>query len=234
MKENKKWDTYFAQIIKVRLKEHKIEIKPKLGKLPLEADIVVIRTQEKAKTDNHPIWKNLAKINILEFKSINDKIDDYTLETLLVYGMLYKRKHKIPLSEEIKYWLIVPQIKKEFEKKYTEKIKSNDRINGLTQLEYKKEEILIVEYEQLDIKEEYLDLKVFGNKEIFYTLENILLNTIKEYALDEEVKNMVFNLRQEELTEVLEMNKKLKNRIDPKLIEVLGLGRGTRYIKVKT
>jgi len=33
----KSYDSYFAQIIKIRLKEHIVEIKPKVGHLPLEA-----------------------------------------------------------------------------------------------------------------------------------------------------------------------------------------------------
>ena len=212
----KKWDTYFAQIIKIRLKEHTVEVKPKVGHLPLEADIMVIKRKDKANTDSHPIWKHLDQMNLIEFKSLNDRIDPYTLDILLVYGMLYKRVKKISPAQKIKHWLIVPELKQENKEALVYK---KSILNGLSEYQYKTEQIMILEYDKLDLKQEYVDLKIFGKKDIFSTVEMFFTQESQDNELEHEIANMLTNLRDIEVMEVIEMSPKLKRYTRQDILE---------------
>lgn len=60
---------------------------PKLGKLPLKADLVIISPQnQQGEWQTHPLWKFLTDQNLLEFKSIADPLKPGDFEVLLAYN----------------------------------------------------------------------------------------------------------------------------------------------------
>jgi hypothetical protein len=97
-KERILWDDAFKQLIREILTTWGLEVieDPKLGKLPLKADLVIIRRRDiPGEWRKHPIWKHLSSCNLVEFKSITDSIRFGTFEKFLAYTLLYRIKFKV-------------------------------------------------------------------------------------------------------------------------------------------
>ena len=86
------YDDSFKQLMSETLPPLGLKVieEPKLGKLPLKADLVVItRQQSAAKWKKHPLWLHLTHHSLIEFKSISDPFETGDFEVLLSYTLLY-------------------------------------------------------------------------------------------------------------------------------------------------
>lgn len=106
------WDDAFKQLMRDILSTLGLQVleEPKLGKLPLKADLVIIsRKGSSGKWRNHPLWQHFSQRNLLEFKSINDPLLPGDFEVLLAYTLLYRVKFKIGYDTRLSSWLVVPK-----------------------------------------------------------------------------------------------------------------------------
>ncbi|PIQ25188.1 hypothetical protein COW36_23045 [bacterium (Candidatus Blackallbacteria) CG17_big_fil_post_rev_8_21_14_2_50_48_46] len=107
------WDDAFKQLMRETLGTLGLEVieDPKLGKLPLKADLVIISPQDQqGEWQTHPLWKYLTDQNLLEFKSIADPLKPGDFEVLLAYTLLYRVKFKIGYEAHLSSWLVVPSL----------------------------------------------------------------------------------------------------------------------------
>ncbi|PIQ29013.1 hypothetical protein COW36_18555 [bacterium (Candidatus Blackallbacteria) CG17_big_fil_post_rev_8_21_14_2_50_48_46] len=107
------WDDAFKQLMRETLSTLGLEVieDPKLGKLPLKADLVIISPQDRqGEWKTHPLWKHLSDQNLLEFKSIADPLKPGDFEVLLAYTLLYRVKFKIGYSDHLSSWLVLPSL----------------------------------------------------------------------------------------------------------------------------
>ncbi|PKL80030.1 MAG: hypothetical protein CVV27_01025 [Candidatus Melainabacteria bacterium HGW-Melainabacteria-1] len=109
------WDDAFKQLMRETLTTLGLQVieDPKLGKLPLKADLVII-SQDKVAGEwrQHPLWQHLSEQNLLEFKSISDPMQPGDFEVLLAYTLLYRVKFKVGYDARLSSWLVVPSMNK--------------------------------------------------------------------------------------------------------------------------
>jgi len=85
-----------------------IEEEVPLSEAPLRADLVMIRTR----TDNvlpYP-FDLLGQQTLTEFKGPHDTATEKELETLEIYGLLYRHRHRLPARADLTLWLIASRI----------------------------------------------------------------------------------------------------------------------------
>ena len=86
------WDDTFKQVMSETLSILGLTVEEdvKLGKLPLKADLVIIRSDDLAgEWQQHPLWKYCQRWNLVEFKSIADPILFGDVEIWLAFTFLY-------------------------------------------------------------------------------------------------------------------------------------------------
>jgi hypothetical protein len=107
------WNESFQYIHETLLPQWGLQIltEVKLGKLHPRADLAIITPHRGSRRwKKHPLWQFVSKQNILEFKSVHDRIEPGDFEMLLVYSLLYRIKYKIPYSQALSSWLVIPHI----------------------------------------------------------------------------------------------------------------------------
>ncbi len=104
--------------------ERNVEIYPfeKLGTLPLEADIILLR--KKVNRDLaalHPeldfLMRHLGLYTVVEYKSPADRLTFDDLDTVRAYAMLCKRKFGLSEDSDVRIALLYSLIEKDFFKK---------------------------------------------------------------------------------------------------------------------
>lgn len=201
------WDTHFAETMAIWLPKYnlKVETKVKLGKMLLESDLIVIKkTDAEPLWEKHPVWKHFTDYNIIEFKSVSDKFEQYDLGKLIIYGFAYQERKKLAIDADISLWLILPEITpllKKILNKHGEKlIKIGERL-------YKGKvffPLFILEYKDLPVNTDYYGLNIFTKKIDRTTANQIIESNIDKTLLDEYIKVLgIFHL--ETLKEVMNM-----------------------------
>lgn len=158
------YDDSFKQIMSdtLSLLGLKVIEEPKLGKLPLKADVVLItRQRAQAGWKKHPLWKHLTHHSLIEFKSVSDPFKTGDFEVLLSYTLLYRVKFKISYTKRLSSWLVVPAINRQLKQTlahYGIELKQVDL--GFWQSETLFP-LYIVEYNNLPFKLPYNTLKLF-------------------------------------------------------------------------
>ena len=112
-RELKHWDAHFAQLCEIWLPSFGLDVLTKfsLGKMPLQAGVVIIKkTEAEPLWLKHPLWKHLSDYNIVEFKSVSDRFEQYDLGKLITYGFAYQAKQKLSIESDLSLWLVVPVI----------------------------------------------------------------------------------------------------------------------------
>lgn len=107
------WNESFQHIHETLLPQWGLQIltEVKLGKLHPRADLAIITPHRGSRRwKKHPLWRFVSKQNILEFKSVHDRVEPGDFEMLLVYSLLYRIKYKIPYSQALSSWLVIPHI----------------------------------------------------------------------------------------------------------------------------
>lgn len=110
------WDPAFKQLMETTLSTLGLEVirDPKLGELPLEADLVIVRPDDlSGDWQQYPIWQHFCAQNLVEFKSVQDEPRFGDFEILLAYTLHYRAKDKIAYDTELASWLIVPNLNKQ-------------------------------------------------------------------------------------------------------------------------
>lgn len=98
----------------------KVIEEPKLGKLPLKADVVLLtRERSQAGWKKHPLWKHLTHHSLIEFKSVSDPFQPGDFEVLLSYTLLYRVKFKVSYTKRLSSWLVVPSINRHLKQTLT-------------------------------------------------------------------------------------------------------------------
>lgn len=140
----------------------KVIEEPKLGKLPLKADVVLItRERSQAGWKKHPLWKHLTHHSLIEFKSVSDPFQPGDFEVLLSYTLLYRVKFKVSYTKRLSSWLVVPSINRHLKQTLTHYgIVLKPQTPGF----WKSETLFplyVVEYNHLPVKLPYNTLKLF-------------------------------------------------------------------------
>jgi len=107
------WDDAFKQLMRETLSTLGLSVieDPKLGKLPLKADLVIISPADtQGEWLKHPLWQYLTDQNLLEFKSVADPLKPGDFEVLLAYTLLYRVKFKIGYEAHLSSWLVLPNL----------------------------------------------------------------------------------------------------------------------------
>ena len=248
-RELKHWDAHFAQLFAIWLPSFGliVETKFSLGRMPLQADAIVIKkTDAEPLWSVHPLWKYLSDYNIVEFKSISDRFEQYDLGKLITYGFAYQERNNLSIESDLSLWLVIPKITETVVKTIE---KQKETITNISQGFHKAKAyfpLYIIEYEELPIKEDYYGLKLFG-REIKDTARQVIkwegteslwreyidILTIFHLETFKEVEKMLSQKEirkgQEELLEIILQKmgkngyKKIINKIgEEKIINTLG------------
>lgn len=149
----------------------------RLGKLHPRADIAIITPNRGTRRwKQHPLWRFVSKQNILEFKSVNDKLEPGDFEMLLVYTLLYRIKYAIPYSQQLSSWLVIPTITPTLKRALKHYALSLKPIySGFWQMDMLWP-LYIVEYNHLPVDIPFASLKIFmqSGKPLQEMLTNML------------------------------------------------------------
>lgn len=163
-KSSTHWDAWFAQWLETLLPTLGLEVikKIQLGKLPLEADLVIIRrSKENNKWRIHALWKHLTHHSLIEFKSISDPLEKGDLQKLFAYASLYFIKADLSYSEKLSTWLILPQLNHESQKAFKyHHIELMPIVPGFWQ-GFSTYPFFVVEYNVLPLEADFADMKLF-------------------------------------------------------------------------
>ncbi len=188
------WDDTFKQLMAETLTSIglKVEEDVKLGKLPLKADLVIIRSDDLAgQWQQHPLWKHCQPWNLVEFKSVSDPILFGDVETWLAYTLLYRKKFEIAYEQGLSAWLIVEYRNKQLEQAlHHYQIQLKEILPGFWQAQ-SLFPIYVVAYRELPFELPYSTLKLFlksgkSVQEIF-DAEVVTNSIVKKATIQESV-----------------------------------------------
>ncbi len=208
LQEKIPWDDTFKQFMSatLRLLGLKTEEDVKLGKLPLKADLVIIRTDDLGgEWQQHPLWKHCQRWNLVEFKSVVDPVLFGDVETWFAYTLLYRKKFEIAYEQGLAAWLIV-----EYRNKQLEQALSHYHIElkaispGFWQAQ-SLFPIYIVAYRELPFDLPYSTLKLFlkSGKPVQEVFESVLRSKLGS-SFEESFKTAMELIHPLDAKEVLE------------------------------
>jgi hypothetical protein len=125
-----------------------VKKKLKVGKLPLEVDLVVIR-RVPGQSVGHPLWDHLAPHSLVEFKSIADPFHLAHWHRLLSYGGLYRNQEKLSAEVEVALWLVVPMFPEVLRRYMTGVTAWEPLLSGVERGRYGHYEVIVVAYNAL-------------------------------------------------------------------------------------
>jgi hypothetical protein len=161
------WDQLYAQWCELWFPTFDLNVlvKPVLGELPIEADLVVITetVDSQKRWKKHPLWQYFTPVNLLEFKSVHDAFETFDLEKLMAYIALYRGKYLIDHALRMSGWLIIPHISRKLRQALSsyriELIGLNPGFWRTDSLHFF--DLFVVEYERLPVTADFFDLKLF-------------------------------------------------------------------------
>ena len=125
------WHYFLAEVMQHLFDDRYLEVHPfeKLGTLPLEADIILLRQHSDVDLAAlHPefdfLLRHLGSYTVVEYKSPYDRLTPEDLDTVRAYAMLCKRKFGLARDQEVRIALLYSRTEKGFFRKCRE--------NGLT------------------------------------------------------------------------------------------------------
>ena len=103
------WHYFLAEVMQHLIDERNLEVHPfeKLGTLPLEADIILLKRQaDKDLAALYPefdfLMRHLGWYTVVEYKSPEDRLTHEDPDTVRAYAMLCKRKFGITLDRGVR------------------------------------------------------------------------------------------------------------------------------------
>lgn len=125
------WHHYLAAVMQRRLDSPALEVRAfeKLGSLPLEADIIILRRRAQADLtglapDFAFLLKLLRDILIVEYKSPKDRLQPSDFDTVRAYAMLCKRRFSARYDESVSVVMMYSGISSDF---FTDSAKNGHR-----------------------------------------------------------------------------------------------------------
>ena len=202
------WDDTFKQVMSetLTLIGLTVEEDVKLGKLPLKADLVIIRSDDlDGEWQQHPLWKYCQRWNLLEFKSVADPILFGDVETWLAYTLLYRKKFEIAYDQGLAAWLIVEYRNKQLDQALSHyQIDLQEISPGFWQAQ-SLFPIYIVAYRELPFELPYSTLKLFlkSGKPVQEVFESVLRSKLGS-SFEEPFKTAMELIHPLDAKEVLE------------------------------
>jgi hypothetical protein len=97
------YEAWMIQLLKRLFEKAKLRVDdhPKVGKLPLEIDLVAIAGRKKLFLKLPPLFHYFRQYNILEIKSEKDRFGIANLQKLQAYGWLYMAKRAIKSPKNV-------------------------------------------------------------------------------------------------------------------------------------
>jgi hypothetical protein len=115
------WHHYLAAVMQRRLDSPALEVRAfeKLGTLPLEADIIILRRRADVDLtglapDFEFLLKLLRDILVIEYKSPKDRLQLADLDTVRAYAMLCKRKFAARYDESVAVVMMYSSVDSDF------------------------------------------------------------------------------------------------------------------------
>jgi hypothetical protein len=227
-----KWDHYFAQwcIHWLPFLGLKAEEKPRFSQLPLEADVLVIRTDSlTGRWKEHAVWQHVSPYTVVEFKSVHDDFKPSHWGKLMAYVGLTMQRQKLGLDTEIAGWLVVPYINSTLQTALTrDSIGLETLYPGFHKGRTSFFPLVIIEYNHLPLEADFLELKSFMKKNPL--LPQIMRQALLKWAqksgfLHAEYSTMITSIHAKEaekVIEVLEQDMPKIKRMANKLVKMLG------------
>lgn len=111
---------YLSLLLDYLLREYGYEVEPlvKVGTLPLEVDIIIVKRQPKKKkkefTQLEFLFSLLVDFNLIEFKGPTDKLGGQDYSHLMAMTELYRIKINHPANNDVRMFTITSTIPKEY------------------------------------------------------------------------------------------------------------------------
>ena len=128
---------YLSILLEYLLKDHGYEVEPlvKVGTLPLEVDIIIIKHQKKKRKDFAQLdffFRLLMDFNLIEFKGPTDTLKWQDYSHLMAMAELYRMKIDHPAISDVRLFTIASTIPKDY-RNFLKKnrLKLNKEMKGL-------------------------------------------------------------------------------------------------------
>ncbi len=128
---------YLSILLEYLLKDHGYEVEPlvKVGTLPLEVDIIIIKRQKKKRKDFAQLdffFRLLMDFNLIEFKGPTDTLKWQDYSHLMAMAELYRMKIDHPAISDVRLFTIASTIPKDY-RNFLKKnrLKLNKEMKGL-------------------------------------------------------------------------------------------------------
>ena len=115
------WHYFLAEVMQHMLDDRVVEVHPfeKLGTLPLEADIILLRKHADQDLEAlHPeldvLLRHVGTYTVLEYKSPVDRLTHEDLDTVRAYALLCKRKFEIDADSEVRIVMLYSSVERGF------------------------------------------------------------------------------------------------------------------------
>ncbi len=115
------WHYLLAEVMQYLIDDSHLEIHPfeKLGTLPLEADIILLRKKvDEDLAALHPeldfLMRHLGRYTVVEYKSPKDRLTHEDLDTVRAYAMLCKRKFELAKDSDVRIAMLYSHKEKGF------------------------------------------------------------------------------------------------------------------------
>jgi len=129
---------YLSLLLEYLLKDYGYEVEPlvRVGTLPLEVDIIIIKRQTKKKKKEFAqldfLFRLLTDYNLIEFKGPTDTLAWQDYAHLLAMTELYRIKIEHPAIDNVRLFTIASTIPKDYLKFLTKnRLKLNQEMKGL-------------------------------------------------------------------------------------------------------
>ncbi len=115
------WHYYLVEVMQHLIDERHLGVHPfeKLGTLPLEADIILLRKHvDLDLAALHPefdfLLRHIGLYTVVEYKSPDDRLTHEDLDTVQAYAMLCKRKFEITYDRDVRVAMLYSRAEKGF------------------------------------------------------------------------------------------------------------------------
>ena len=118
------WHYFLAEVMQHLIDERHLEVHPfeKLGSLPLEADIILLRKHAEVDLAAlHPefdfLLRHVGTFTVVEYKSPRDRLTHEDLDTVRAYAMLCKRKFEVDSDADVRIAMLYSHAERGFFKR---------------------------------------------------------------------------------------------------------------------
>lgn len=204
---------YLSFLLKYLLQDHGFEVEPlvKVGSLPLEVDIIIIRRQKKQKPKEFNqldfLFRLLSDYNLIEFKGPTDILHWHDYLHLIAMAELYRIKINHPANDDVRLFTISSTIPADYQNflklnrlNLNKKMQGLYSVTGATTYEH-----YILALNELELNQKNELVLFFSSKyhdrmdKIINTQENLVIMFLVQNLYQKERQKMKFKIKDEDL-----------------------------------